>query len=394
MEKLRVGIIFGGMSSEKEVSLNSGRNVYDNMDREQFEPVPVFMEPSGRLWVLPWQLISQNTTTDISERLATEAERIAYEDLKGRIDFAFIALHGKYGDDGCIQGLLELLNIPYTGPGILASAIGMDKDIQQKILRAEGLGVPMSTVVGEREWRENPDAVRQRLIGEFGFPLVTKPVREGSSIGVTVVRKPEGLDAAMASALEWDRAVLVEEFLDGTEFSCIVLEDERGTPAARSDGNPSPERVFLLRRQVHAGPLPEIHAAQDDSEGCVGEDQGRRREGLQGFGLPLLRPDRRLRPQGRPGPHHGPELLVGHGALVLLLRAGRRAGDAARHDRVEAHRDCDEDPQGEEGTAVTPEGRQATGNRQNPTSCQPTAKEGKPKIHLPSPFYKRGAGGI
>ena len=103
MDKVRVGIIFGGMSSEREVSLNSGRNVYDNMDRERFEPVPVFMEPGGRLWVLPWQLISQNTTTDIVERLETEAEPVAYEALKTRIDFAFIALHGKYGDDGCIQ---------------------------------------------------------------------------------------------------------------------------------------------------------------------------------------------------------------------------------------------------------------------------------------------------
>ena len=119
---------------------------------------------------LPWQLISQNTTTDISERLESEAERLPYENLKGRIDFAFIALHGKYGDDGCIQGLLELLRIPYTGPGILASAIGMDKYIQQKILRAEGLDVPRSTVVEEREWRENPDAVRKRLMREFGSP--------------------------------------------------------------------------------------------------------------------------------------------------------------------------------------------------------------------------------
>jgi D-alanine-D-alanine ligase len=226
MSKLRVGIIFGGMSSEKEVSLNSGRNVYDNLDREHFEPVPLFMEPNGRLWVLPWQLISQNTTKDISERLESEAERIGYEDVKGRIDFAFIALHGKYGDDGCIQGLLELLRIPYTGPGILASAIGMDKDIQQKILRAEGLEVPRSTVVTEREWTENPETVRKRLIEEFGFPLVTKPVREGSSIGVNVVRKPEDLDEGMKQALEWDRTVLVEEFLDGTEFSCIVLEDD------------------------------------------------------------------------------------------------------------------------------------------------------------------------
>ena len=244
MDKLRVGIIFGGMSSEKEVSLNSGRNVYDNMDREHFEPVPLFMEPSGRLWVLPWQLISQNTTTDIAERLAAEAERIAYEDLRKRIDIAFIALHGKYGDDGCIQGMLELMNIPYTGPGILASAIGMDKDIQQKILRAEGLGVPRSTVVGQGEWKENPEAVRKRLAGQFGLPLVTKPVREGSSIGVTVVRKPEDLDAAMASALEWDRTVLVEEFLDGTEFSSIVLEDE-GEPRPLSLTEIHPQSEFF-----------------------------------------------------------------------------------------------------------------------------------------------------
>ena len=244
MDKLRVGILFGGMSSEREVSLNSGRNVYDNMDREHYEPVPIFMDPGGCLWVLPWQLISQNTTTDIAERLATEAEPIAYEGLRNRIDFAFIALHGKYGDDGCIQGLLELQRIPYTGPGILASAIGMDKDIQQKILRAEGLGVPRSTTVEQRHWQEDPEAVRQRLVGEFGLPLVTKPVREGSSIGVTVVRKPGDLDAAMAAALQWDRTVLVEEFLDGTEFSCIVLEDE-GEPRPLSLTEIHPQSEFF-----------------------------------------------------------------------------------------------------------------------------------------------------
>ncbi len=244
MEKLRVGIIFGGMSSEREVSLNSGRNIYDNMDRESFEPVPIFMEPNGRLWILPWQLVSQNTTTDISERLESEAQRLAYENLKGRIDFAFIALHGKFGDDGCIQGLLELLGIPYTGPGILASAIGMDKDIQQKILRAEGLGVPRSAVVEERQWRDNAETVRKRLIEEFGLPLVTKPVREGSSIGVTVVRKPDELDGGMKAALEWDRSVLVEEFLDGTEFSCIVLEDE-GEPRPLSLTEIHPQSEFF-----------------------------------------------------------------------------------------------------------------------------------------------------
>ncbi|MDD5531643.1 MAG: hypothetical protein PHC52_02500, partial [Syntrophales bacterium] len=159
MEKLRVGVIFGGMSSEREVSLNSGRNVYDNLDREAYAPVPLFMDNAGRLWLIPWQLVSQNTTVDISERLEKEAKHVAYEDLKDLIDFAFIALHGKYGDDGCIQGLLELLGLPFTGPGVLASALGMDKHIQQKILQTEGRGVPHSMLVTGGMWAERREEV-------------------------------------------------------------------------------------------------------------------------------------------------------------------------------------------------------------------------------------------
>ena len=106
MKPLRVGIILGGMSSEREVSLNSGRNVYDNLDRELYTGIPIFMDAGGRLWIIPWQLVSQNTTMDISDHLEDTARRISYENLKTEIDFAFISLHGKYGDDGCIQGLL------------------------------------------------------------------------------------------------------------------------------------------------------------------------------------------------------------------------------------------------------------------------------------------------
>ena len=109
MKQLRVGVILGGMSSEREVSLNSGRNVHDNLDREAYAPVPVFMDGEGRLWVIPWQLVSQNTTTDITERLKEEARRICYERLKEEIDFAFLSLHGKFGEDGCMQGLFELV---------------------------------------------------------------------------------------------------------------------------------------------------------------------------------------------------------------------------------------------------------------------------------------------
>jgi D-alanine-D-alanine ligase len=219
------------MSSEREVSLNSGRNVFDNLDREAFDPRAIFMDSQGRLWDLPWQLVSQNTTTDISERLTAEARRIAYEELRAEIDFAFISLHGKYGEDGCLQGLLELLRIPYTGPGVLASALGMDKHIQQLILKAEGIGVPESELVTEAAWRRDPAATARALIARFGFPLFTKPPREGSSIGVTLVRDAADLARGIEAALAWDKAVLVEECLVGMEFSSIVLEENGGFQA-------------------------------------------------------------------------------------------------------------------------------------------------------------------
>jgi D-alanine-D-alanine ligase len=226
MKKLRVGIILGGLSSEKEVSLNSGRNVYDNLDTEFYEGIPIFMDDEGRLWIITWQLISQNTTVDITERLEKEARRVSYEGLKNEIDFAFISLHGKYGDDGCIQGLLELIGLPYTGPGILASALGMDKHMQQKILRGSGLSVPDSVIVYEREWRESKEKVTRKLLDHFKFPFFTKPIREGSSIGVTAIKDEDSLEKGVEDALKWDTAVLVEEFLDGIEFSCIVLEED------------------------------------------------------------------------------------------------------------------------------------------------------------------------
>jgi len=242
MKKIRVGVIFGGMSSEKEVSLNSGRNVYDNLDQEFYEGVPIFMDMEGRLWIIPWQLVSQNTTIDIAEHLEAEARRISYEALKKEVDFAFISLHGKYGDDGCIQGLLELLKIPYTGPGVLASALGMDKHIQQKVLQAAGIGVPKSVIIRERQWQKNREAVKQALLDKFPFPFFTKPIREGSSVGVTLIKDEKALEKGVAEALRWDNAVLVEEFLDGKEFSSIVLEENgRITPLEVTEIYPESE---------------------------------------------------------------------------------------------------------------------------------------------------------
>ncbi|MDZ4164175.1 MAG: ATP-grasp domain-containing protein, partial [Smithellaceae bacterium] len=223
--KLRVGVFLGGLSSEREVSLNSGRNVYDNLDRELYEPVPIFVDGRGALWLLPWQLISQNTTADIDERLGKEAKRLAYEDVPALIDFAFLTLHGKYGEDGCFQGLLEVLGVPYSGSGVLASALGMDKYRQQMILKASGINVPISLLVSEEDWRDREDAVTKEVGTLTTYPLFIKPTREGSSIGVSVIRNKQDFAGGVMEALRWDKRVLVEEFLEGIEFSCIIIEE-------------------------------------------------------------------------------------------------------------------------------------------------------------------------
>ncbi len=228
---MKIGVFLGGLSGEKEVSLNSGRNVYDNLDRERYDPRPLFVDRRGGVWLIPWQLISQNTTVDIEEQLCGKARRIPYEEIPALIDFAFLALHGKYGEDGCIQGMLELQDIPYTGSGVLGSALSMDKHLQQMFLQAEGVGTPEGMAIDEGDWQRRPEEIIRNLQARFSFPFFVKPAREGSSIGVAAVRTKEELRVGIEAALKWDKKILVEEGLSGREFSCIVLEEEGGAKA-------------------------------------------------------------------------------------------------------------------------------------------------------------------
>jgi D-alanine-D-alanine ligase len=241
----RVGVILGGRSSEREVSLASGRQVYMNLDRARWAGLPLFMDGGGRLWALPEKLVYQNTCADIESRLASDAERVAWESLPERVDLVFIALHGKYGDDGCIQGALELLDLPYTGSGVLACALAQDKPMAHAVLEEAGLGAPRERVVTRAAFAADPLAVQAALVDEPGLPLVVLPAREGSSIGVSVVREAEALPTALATAFEWDDRALIEEFLDGMEFSVIVLEDEAGHPAPLLPTETVTESPFL-----------------------------------------------------------------------------------------------------------------------------------------------------
>ncbi len=244
VEKLRVAVIMGGVSSEKEVSLESGRNIFSKMDRKRFAPLPVFMDSQARFWEIPLKLLMRNSTRDIEDDLEAEAQRIPYESLKEKADIVCLGLHGKYGEDGCMQGLLELLGLPYTGSGVLASALGMDKYVCRRILAMNGIDVPATVPVYRRIWNAaGPEEILSRVAAEIGFPCIVKPTREGCSTAVKKVVAREGVAAAVASALEWDNVALVEEFLTGTEVTCGVLDD--GSPLALTPSETIPTAEIL-----------------------------------------------------------------------------------------------------------------------------------------------------
>lgn len=246
LQKPRVGIIMGGVSSEKEISLESGRNIYSKMDRNRYEPISIFMDSRGAFWEIPIKLLMRNSTKDIEEDLREEAVPIPYEQLKFRFDLLFLGLHGKYGEDGCMQGLLELLKIPYTGSGVLASAIGMDKYVSRKLLAVSGLDVPRTMPVFRGQWpTENSGEILEKIEKDLGFPCVIKPNREGCSTAVKKVVSRDGIPDALTGAFLWDNTVLVEEFLAGVEVTCGVIGDDNPVALTPSETIPTNDILSL-----------------------------------------------------------------------------------------------------------------------------------------------------
>jgi D-alanine-D-alanine ligase len=243
-DRLRVGVVLGGRSSEREISLESGRNIYHNLDPSRFEPAAIYMDGHGRLWAIGLPLLVQNTCQDIEARLEKDAQRVPYEALRDRVDFVYIGLHGKYGEDGCFQGLLELLDLPYSGSGALGSALGMDKAAQRRILRQAGLDVPRTVEITQAAWQADPLAEVARAGAALGYPCVVKPAREGCSTALAVVRAEADLAAAVREALQWDATVLAEELLVGTEVTVAVLEQD-GAPYAFAPTATPPRGDFL-----------------------------------------------------------------------------------------------------------------------------------------------------
>ncbi|MGI6673840.1 MAG: D-alanine--D-alanine ligase family protein [Limnochordia bacterium] len=203
MPKLRVGVIYGGRSGEHEVSLMSAQSVISALDKEKYEIIPIKIDKDGR-----WsdRLIAADPTRDAG------------------LDVVFPVLHGTFGEDGTMQGLLELANLPYVGAGVASSAVSMDKSFMRVLFANAGLPILPWEVVFNYEWREEPEQVTQRLEEALGYPMFVKPANLGSSVGVTKVKRREDLAAAMELALSFDRKAVVEKGLEGgREVECSVL---------------------------------------------------------------------------------------------------------------------------------------------------------------------------
>ena len=225
--KLIVGVLMGGASLENEVSFNSGRTICDHLD-DKYIVKPIFQTPDKKLYYLPNKFLYRGKISDFEKRLATEAELIDLNNLANQIDFIYLALHGKSGEDGTIQSLLELLKIPYLGAGVRGSILGMSKKYQYLILNSLGLQTPKTVVFSALEIVSNT----QKQIS-FALPYLVKPAEEGSSIGISYVNNQIDLDSALQKAslvseninAPHAQDVLVQEYIHGREFSCTVITD-------------------------------------------------------------------------------------------------------------------------------------------------------------------------
>ncbi len=265
VNKLRVGVIYGGRSGEHEVSLASAAAVFKNLDPDRYEAVAIKIEKDGR-WTLPAAPPLLDKAADVIAgkdtpvAAALEAHVIAHPGTETllridraapaapvisalTLDVVFPVLHGPYGEDGTVQGLLELANVPYVGAGVLASAVGMDKAAMKLAFIAKGLSICDYEVVLKRDWTRDEPAVMNRVVGRLGFPVFVKPANLGSSVGISKAKHATELRAAMKLAAEFDRKIVVEAAVpNAREIECAVLGND--DPEASLPGEIIPSREF------------------------------------------------------------------------------------------------------------------------------------------------------
>ncbi|HXF36316.1 MAG TPA: D-alanine--D-alanine ligase family protein [Actinomycetota bacterium] len=234
----RIAVLFGGRSAEHEISCLSARSVIAALDPSRYEVIPIGITREGTWRMLPGGppalpagggLPSVTDAAGDGVELARDpgAPALVAEDgSREPVDVVFPVLHGPFGEDGTVQGMLELAGVPYVGAGVLASAVGMDKAVQKVLFREAGLRVAPHVVVHEREWEEDPEGVEARA-ADLGYPVFTKPATLGSSVGVRKVHRPEDLRPGLEEAFRFARKALVERSVEGArELEVAVLGND------------------------------------------------------------------------------------------------------------------------------------------------------------------------
>lgn len=266
-KKLRAGILFGGRSAEHEVSVVSAQSVLEAIDKDRFKPIPMGVTRQGT-WLTPAQT-EQALERIRSERLKSLDEPLgegmlyrtqALSSLR-RFDVVFPLIHGVNGEDGTLQGLLELAGVPYVGAGVAASALGMDKALQKTFFRHHGFPVADDVQILASQWRKDREGVIHAAEATIGYPAFVKPANSGSSIGTSSARSREDLGDAIAEAFRYDRKVLVERMIDGREVEVAVLGNDE--PEASPVGEITFEAEYYDYRAKYDDPRTRLHIPAD-----------------------------------------------------------------------------------------------------------------------------------
>jgi D-alanine-D-alanine ligase len=286
VKKIRIGIIYGGRSGEHEVSIASAAAVFQHLDPDRYEPFPIRIEKDGR-WTLAADPPRLMSAADVIAAKATaldgrEAHFIAHpgaetvltvnrtdrRDTSGlSLDVVFPVLHGPYGEDGTVQGLLELANVPYVGAGVLASAVGMDKAVMKLLFAARGLPICDYEVLLKRDWQLDERGAMARIADRLGFPVFVKPANLGSSVGISKAKHAAELRAAIGLAAQFDRKIVIEAAVpQAREIECGVLGND--APEASVPGEIVPSREFYdyEAKYLDEGAPPLIPAPLSDAQ--------------------------------------------------------------------------------------------------------------------------------
>ncbi len=253
-QKLRIGVLFGGKSGEHEVSLTSAQNVMAAMDKEKYQIIPIGITKQG-VWLAGENVMKRlsdaaNPPPQLDAGASSNRSLVPFLDDSvvardadlGALDVIFPVLHGPMGEDGTVQGLLELAGLPYVGCGVLGSAASMDKVVAKDIFAAHGIPIVPHVTVLRKTWQTDPDAVRSRIQSTLTYPVFVKPANMGSSVGVSKVHHADELSAAMDEAAQYDRRLLVEQGVDAREIEVSVLGND--DPQASVPGEVLPSREF------------------------------------------------------------------------------------------------------------------------------------------------------